>query len=169
MIDFAITPSGDLIFGEFEEPKGFKLDFRVAESKGLNIKFHMLEQKAPPKEGPFKVSFTTKQRTGVTHKATLVSKTEQKIQRIRIALSTERGELPSREYVGSRISLVRHGILHEPTNLRKIEEFVLEAIAGVLVSPEVIAKPVRGIGNFYCQTVGIYIYERNILVFKFQI
>jgi hypothetical protein len=169
MIDFAITPNGDLVFDEFEEPKGFKLGFRIAQSKGLNIKFHMLEQNNQQEQGALKLSFTTKQKTGATHKAALVSDTEQTLQQIRIALSTERGELPSRETIGSRLSLTKHENINDPANMRRIERYVLEAISGILSSPEVIAKPERGVGNFYSQTVGIYIYEKGILIFKFYI
>ena len=53
MIDFAISPQGDLIFEEFEEPKSFKIDFRITESKGLNIKFHVLEPSVNQKQGDF--------------------------------------------------------------------------------------------------------------------
>ena len=169
MIDFAITPQGDLIFEEFEEPKSFKLSFRITENKGLNVKFHVLDQKPKQQKSDFNLSFITKQKTGVTHKAALVNDIEQKLQRIRIALTTERGELPSRQSIGSKLSLARHENINDPSNLRRIENYVSEAVAGILTSPEVIAKPEKGTGNFYCQTVGIYIYENGLLIFKFYI
>ncbi|PTY92874.1 hypothetical protein [Heyndrickxia sporothermodurans] len=169
MIDFAISPQGDLIFEEFEEPKSFKIDFRITESKGLNIKFHVLDPNVKQEQSGFKVSFATKQKTGLTHKASLVSETDQKLQQIRIALTTERGELPTRQSIGSRLSLARHQDINDSANLRLIEQYVLEAISGILTSPEVMAKPEKGVGNFYCQTVGIFIYEKGILIFKFYI
>ncbi|MED1125345.1 hypothetical protein [Bacillus atrophaeus] len=169
MIDFAITPSGDLIFDEFDEPKGFKLGFRIADNKGLNIKFHVLDHKVSVEKAPLKIDFSTKQKTGVSHKAALVNDNDQKLQRIRIALMTERGELPSRETVGSRLSLTRHDNLFDPANLSRIQQFVMESISGILSSPEVIAKPELGVGNFYSQTVGVYIYEEGLLIFKFHV
>lgn len=169
MIDFEISPEGDLLFEKFEPPQGFKLGFRIAESPGLTIKFHVSDQKDLEGAGHFKLSFLTKQKTGLSHKASLVNDNEQKLQRIRIALTTERGELPSREWIGSRLSLTRHEDLYDDSNLRRIEEYVGEAIQGILSSPEVIAKPERGVGHFYCQTVGVYIYENDILIFKFFI
>ena len=130
---------------------------------------NVLDQSASQSQGQLKINFTTKQKTGVTHKASLVNDTEQKLQQIRIALTTERGELPNRRDIGSRLSLAKHQNIHDPENLQNIEQYVLEAISGILTSPVVRAKPEKGTGNFYCQNVGIYIYESDILIFKFYI
>lgn len=171
MIDFAITPNGDLILEEQHQPEGLKISFRIAERKGLNIKFHIAEQKPfkPKDESAFKLSFMVEQKTKTAHKAKLVKDIEMKIQRIRIALMTERGELPERENVGSRLHLIRHENLYDRENLKIIEELVAEAIADILPEARIIAKPERGRGVFYAQNINIYIYNQGTLIFKFYI
>lgn len=169
MIDFAISPSGDLIFEEAEEAKRFKLSFRLAKSRGLNVKFSTEKQKRFASDAPLKITFNTGEIFKRHHRAKLVLEQEHKLQMLKIALQTERGELEARSNIGSRLSVVKHGNLYDENNLRQIEEYVKEAISGILSSPEVVAKPEKGVGNFYSQTVGVYIYEKGILIFKFFI
>lgn len=168
-MDFAITPEGDLVFEKAKEPSRFKLDFRLVRNNGLQVKFHAKNQPTIKPQAQFKLNFLYKRDSTTYYKTSVVEGIEEKLQQIRVALTTERGELSKREKIGSRLSTVRHQNIHNNENLRLAEEYTREALADILPDAEIIVKPELGEGNFYCQNISIYIYEKGVLIFKFHI
>ena len=168
-MDFAITPRGDLILEEYNEPKSFKLSFRLTEKRGLLVKLFISQQPSIQNDAQFKISFIHKEKTGITHTASLVNDIDMKLQEIRIALTTEREELPKRPNIGSQLHLIKHDNLYDPATLHLVEQAVKESLRTILPDARVLAKPERGIGNFYCQNISIYIYHQNNLIFKFYL
>ncbi len=169
-MDFAITSSGDLILEEFNELKKFKLSFRMSENKGFNLRFSTPNQLDYIEKKQFKLSFTNKKTSSNTYKASSVDSVQEKAQQIRIALTTERGELLKRIRVGSKLYMIKHENLHDSQNLRLIEDITKEALKDILnENITIMAKPEKSTGNFYCSNISVYIYYENHLIFKFYI
>ena len=168
-MDVMINQSGDLVMESLPKAERFKLSFRLSQSPGLAVSFHMIDREPPQVSAPLVLSFKHTHELDHGERAATVSGRDETVQRIRIALLTERGSLPSMDDFGSMLSVSRHKELLNEGNLVKIEEYVREAIRNVIVPSSVIVRPEKGTGNFYAQTVGIYIYENEILLFNFQL
>lgn len=167
-MDFMITKKGDLVFDSPQKPSGFHLSFRLSEHEDFRLLFHIGPQKDFVSSSPFKMMFSIAEK-GERMKVSTVSGDKMREQQIRLALTTERGELASRKDVGSRLYLFKHEDMFLDENLRKIESSVKEAIRGLSNDIDVRAVPEKGTGSFYAQTVGVYIYEKGTLIFKFQL
>lgn len=168
MIDFQINDKGDLVIEEAMPTSIFKLDFRISENSDFKLMFHIGEQRDFVSDAQFKISFDIGKEEKRS-KIETVQDEEMKIQKIRMALMTERGELSSFARFGSRLFLFKNDNLFSDETMRRIEDSVKESIAHISKDAVVKAKPEIGTGNFYAQTVGVYIYENSRLIYRFRL
>lgn len=168
-MDFAIDNKGDLVFSKTKEFDGLNINFRIAEQKGLQLNFIFTDMQTERPSADFELNFEFVKKKNKYYKAEIFDTIKQKSQEIRIKLRTERGEIRRREELGSKLYAIKHEELYNNNNIRLIENMVIEALEGAIPNMEVIAKPEKGIGNFYAQNVGVYIYSDEMLIFKFYI
>lgn len=168
-MDFKISNSGDLVLEEKTRSKQLELMFRVSEVPGLEISFHILNEKAPIENKGLKLTFDVMKDSDLSQNAKVIRDIEEKIQLIKIALMTELGELVNKPGLGSLLKLYKHKDIHSTSNLNNIETTVMNVVQKILDDPTVKVIPQNGAGNLYFHNVSIYIYENKVQIFKFYI
>lgn len=169
MIDFKINERGDLVFEEAENFDKLRISFNVGEHPAMRLYFQTEDRKSPSFNDGFKIEFMVNDSLKGYCKVDMAEGIAQKTQEIRMRLMTEREELPKRKNFGSEYSKIRHERLYESSTITRVENATKEALADILPDARVIVKPELGIGNFYCQNMGVYIYSNGFLIFKFFI
>ena len=170
MIDFSITETGDLYLEPFEQKtQVFRLSFRLSNESSFRLSFHTGWQEEKKSDAQFRLSFKTKAKKDNTVLARAVTGIEEKVQRIRLALMTELGELEARPNIGSKLSLFKHENRYDKDVLDRIQSYVQDALVDILPDIQVVAKPERGKGYLYAQNVNLYIYNQGKLIFTFSI
>lgn len=169
MFDLALTESGDLVFSNVENRrKPFKINFNVTDGKALRLSF-LVEGSPPivPSENAIKLSFDIGQKLS-NKKAVLLSEDDSKIQAIKIRIQTTLGDMAGRKSLGSRLETVRHKPLAEADTIRRTTALVKECISDIMPEAEILVKPeVVRTTKGYTQRMAIYIYNNNILIFKY--
>lgn len=168
-MDFQISASGDLVMEEKTRSKQLELTFRVSEAPGIEVSFHILNEKTPIENKGLKFTFDVTKDSDLSQNVKVIRDIEEKVQLIQIALMTELGELINKQGLGSLLRLYKHTDIHSETNLNQIKSSVLNAVQRILDEPSVKAVPQNGTGNLYFHNVAIYIYENKTQIFKFYI
>ena len=168
MTDFLINEKGDLVILKEEAPSRFKLGFRLSENVDFRLLFHIGEQRDFKEDAQMKLSFSMGRKDERSRFSTVEDK-DTKAQMIKMALMTEQGEIKALERYGSKIYLYKNENMFSSEVMRKIESSVKEAIGHISPEAVVKAKPEIGSGNFYAQTIGVYIYESDRLILRFRI
>jgi phage gp46-like protein len=99
----------------------------------------------------------------------MLNEHDSKIQAIKIRLQTTLGDIAGNTDIGSKLELVKHKESTDESVLSSIKTYVTEAIADIISDPEIIIKPVVSISNGYEQKVIIYIYENEMLIYKYDL
>lgn len=156
MLDFALTQKGDLKFTETEKPRPLKVSFNVAEFPSLKVGFITTgEPEMERPENGLIVSFDIDSVPGrVTRLETARGKGffEQKI---RVALFTEKGELPDRD-LGSRLAELKHRRIDRKL-LSEVKRAVEEALSDMEVEVEVTKQ--KGATTLYDHNLVVTIRE----------
>lgn len=168
-MDFLLTKSGDLIMDEQKTGNQFSLSFRRAETKGLTVSFHLLNETPTVENKGLLVTFDRDQNSDLRHHAKVIMNLEEKVQRLKLALMTERGSLVRRTTQGSLLYMYKHKDIHSTSVLEGIEKAVLEVANKILVNPIVKAAPAKGTGGLYFHNVLIQVFEENQMIYKFQL
>ena len=151
----------DYGFGE----KGFG-DYRFGNS---SVTDDYLDPSIPRHRDYFYLSFRISTSERIKYRTLPLNEVERKIQAIKIALRTEKGELARRDEVGSDIYKIMHKKLLDNKTLELLKLAIKEAIVDIVPEAEIIVVPERSQDFFYCQSVGVYIYQNEILLFKYEI
>jgi phage gp46-like protein len=168
MFDLALTEKGDVLFQNDTKQK-MPLVISLCPREALKITlsaegFLPLEQS----NNALKISFDCK--TDVEYKkAIMLNEHDSKIQAIKIRLQTTLGDIAGNTDIGSKLELVKHKESTDESVLSSIKTYVTEAIADIISDPEIIIKPVVSISNGYEQKVIIYIYENEMLIYKYDL
>lgn len=168
-MDFKISDTGDLVLEEKTRSKQLEVTFRVSEIPGLEVSFHILNEKKPIENKGLKFTFDVTKDSDLSQNVKVIRDVEEKIQLIKIALMTELGELVNKPGLGSLLKLHKHEDIHSEENLEGIKATVLKCVQGILDEPSVKVMPQNGAGNLYFHNVAIYIYESKTQIFKFYI
>lgn len=168
-MDFQISASGDLVMEERARSKQLEIAFRVSKSPGIEVSFHVLNEKTPIENKGLKFTFDVTKDSDLSQNVKVIREIEEKIQLIQIALMTELGELVNKKGLGSLLRLYKHTDIHSEVNLNQIKASVLNAIQKILDEPSVKVVPQNGVGNLYFHNVSIYIYENKTQIFKFYL
>lgn len=168
-MDFSLTSSGDLLFERKTAQRQLALSFRVGEHKGLTLKFHVLNEKQERENKGLCLTFKQVAKSDLTHQAKVILDVEEKIQRIRLALSTQKGDIRKKESFGSLLGAYKHMDIHDSNVQANIQRTVLEAVDGLLQKPSVKVIPEKGQGSLYFHNVSVYIFEDKIQLFKFYL
>lgn len=168
-MDFKIGNTGDLVLENKARSSQLEVTFRVSKHPGLEVSFHILNEKKPIKNKGLKFTFDVTKDSDLSQNAKVIRDIEEKIQLIRITLMTELGELVNKPGLGSLLKLYKHKDIHSEENLNEIKSTVLKCIEGILDEPSVKAIPQNGAGNLYFHNVSIYIYENKTQIFKFYL
>lgn len=168
-MDFKISNTGDLVLEDKARSKQLEVTFRVSEFPGLEVSFHVLNEKEPVENKGLKFTFDVTKDSDLSQNVKVIRDVEEKIQLIRIALMTELGELVNKPGLGSLLKLYKHKDIHSETNLSDIKTTVLKCVQGILDEPSVKVIPQNGAGNLYFHNVSIYIYESKTQIFKFYL
>lgn len=171
MVDFEMTNSGDLKLSAAEKYPGFAIEWYESEFPVLRLDW---EQQALPPESydddGFTLTFNTVSRNNNLAMTALPVRHEKELrQRIAILLRTELGSTPLSPGLGTTLSLDRHEDLCSMQTLKSIQGKVIAAIKDLVENPSVVLKVEEKIGPFYCQNVGIYIYQNNELIYQTSI
>lgn len=168
-MDFLVTTSGDLIMDEQKAGNQFSLSFRRAEAKGLTVSFHLLNETPTVENKGLLVTFDRDHNSDLKHHAKVIMNLEEKVQRLRLALMTEKGSLVRKSDHGSLLYMYKHRDIHSTQVLEGIEQSVLEVAKKILTNPIVKASPAKGVGNLYFHNVLIQVFEENQMIFKFHL
>lgn len=169
MIDIGLTENGDLVFVKNESKKDpFKISFDVTNGKSFRIQFKPEEFPAlTASENAIKISFDIGQSQN-NKRAVLLSENDSMIQAIKIRIQTSYGDLAERTTIGSKLETVRHLPLYASDTASKTVSIVKACIEDILPDAEVKAVPeVVRTSEGYIQRMALYIYNDNILIFKF--
>lgn len=169
MIDFLITPSGDLAFVENQkENKKLEIMFYNTKAKALKIDFDMetYSQKSPTKDC-LTVNFEMIH-TKNNKKAMLVEDDAYTAQQVLMRIKTSLGELSERPEIGSTIETVMHKNLNDKLTQSEVEKIIGDAIKDVLYNYSVKAIPEIQKENGYKQVMKILIYEDNEFIVSYE-
>lgn len=171
MFDFALTETGDLVFEKSEsQTKPLRISFSVSDT--VAFKIGLRTEDCEPLVGSansMKISFDVNGDRRYV-RALLLDDADARIQGIKIRIQTVVGDIAGRTAIGSRLEKIKHKPLYDKSVAAQAVEIVKEAIydlmpdAIVKVQPEVV-KGVKG----YTQRMSIFIYEDDILIFKYGI
>lgn len=171
MFDFALTDSGDLVFEKSEAiRKPLRIAFTVSDSKAFKIGIRT-EDCEPTTGGVNSMKITFDLYSGRRNaRALLLDDADARIQGIKIRVQTVLGDIAGRTAIGSRLEKLKHKPLYDKSVATQSVAMVKEAISDLMpdavvrVEPEVVRNS-RG----YTQRMSIYIYEDDILIFKYGI
>lgn len=171
MFDFALTETGDLVFEKSGSPrKPFRISFAISDGKAFKINFRT-EDCDPIVGGTNSIKITFDLHTSRSNsRVLLLDDADARIQGIKIRIQTVLGDIAGRKAIGSRLETIKHKPLYDKTTSASAVAMVKEAIydlmpdAIVKVQPEVVIGP-----QGYTQRMSIYIYEDDILIFKYGI
>jgi phage baseplate assembly protein W len=169
--DFALTEKGDILFKQnTSKSKPIKICFAITNGKAIKIKLRT-EDCSPliGSDNGIKISFNNGQNEN-NKKAIIFYDNDAKIQAIKIRLQTALGDTAGRQSLGSKLETVKHKQLYDKNVQQQVISMVKEAIQDIMPNADVRVKPVatksdRG----YTQKIVIYIYEYNILIFKYDL
>ena len=167
MIDFQIDERGDLVPERSKRKSSFEIEWIESEQEGLVIDFFVLSEKEDTADTGLHIDFYLSNQSDLTSHAKVIKSVEAKVQKIRLALSTELGDVRRRPRMGTLLYLQKHEDIHSESNLQKIKNIIQQEIKNELVEPSVVVKPEKGTGNLYFHNVSVRIYEKGSLVFKF--
>jgi phage baseplate assembly protein W len=171
MFDLALTEKGDIIFQQdTNKSNPFKICFAVSNGKAIRIQLRT-EDCSPLLGGDngIKVSFNIGQ-TKNNKKAIIFDDADAKIQAIKIRLQTALGDTAGRQSLGSELETVKHKQLYNDDVQQQVITMVKEAIQDIIQNAEVRVKPVAVKSSTgYVQKLIIYIYEYDILIFKYDL
>lgn len=169
MIDFLITPSGDLAFTEIEkENQTLEISFYKTKTQALKISFEMDTYLTnTPKKDSLVVYFDLLSIKN-NKRAMLVEDDAYKMQQIFMRIKTSLGELPERPEVGSKIETVMHQNIHDKAVQSKVERIVGDAIKDIVYNHSVKAIPTVIKDNDYKQVMNVMIYEDDDLLLTYE-
>lgn len=171
MFDLALTEKGDIIFQQnTSKSNPFKICFTVSNGKSIRIQFRT-EDCSPliGSNNGIKISFNIG-KTKNNKKAIIFDDRDAKIQAIKIRLQTALGDTAGRQSLGSKLETVKHKQLYNKSVQQQVITMVKEAIQDITPKVEVRVKPMAvKSGTGYVQKLIIYIYEYDILIFKYDL
>lgn len=171
MFDLALTEKGDIVFQQnINRQKPFKICFVVSKGKAFKINFRTEDcSSLVASSNAIKISFDIGKKEN-NKKAIIFYDQNARIQSIKIRIQTALGDVAGRQSLGSSLETVKHKQLHDKKVQQQVITIIKEAIQDILPNADVRVKPVatksdRG----YVQKLVIYIYEYNILIFKYNL
>ena len=170
MIDFALTNTGDFALGKQSMHPCLRIDWKCSDYPVLKIEFEQAkEHRDQPLASALMIQFdaASGDSSDKIGKGTLHDRDELR-QRIIIMLRTELGESPLSEGLGTDLVLQKHRDINDMAVLEAIQSTVKNAVSEVLEDPVVQVKVEKSSGNFYCQNVNVYIYEKGELLYSFE-
>lgn len=169
MMDFLITPSGDLAFSEVtKETQRLEISFYNSKTKAVRINFDIDTYSYDmPKKDTLVINFDIRKIKN-NKRAMMVSDDAYLMQQILMRLKTNLGELPERLEIGSKIETVMHKNLQEKSTQKQVEQIVSNAIKDLLYNYSVKAVPIIQKDNDYRQIMNVMIYENNELIFTYE-
>ena len=169
MIDFLLTPEGDLSFVEDQlENNRLKIDFYKTKSNALRILFDIAAgAELEPSSTALTINFNVL--TNTPNKKALIAKDERYlIQQLLMRLKTSLGELPERQEIGSTLETVKHKRLNDKTTKAAVEAIVSSAIQDLYDGYLVKATPVIDKTDGYKQIMNVEIYKDNNLLLNYE-
>lgn len=168
MFDLALTEKGDLIFQQnINRAKPLKIQFSLTSTKTLRISFQTRDFNPITNNTGIKISFNIGSNQ-YKNKAITLNNIEAKIQAIKIRLQTSLGDISGRPNIGSALEFIKHKSLTDISTHSQTVSIVKTAIEDIVKDPKVIVKPVVSKRNGkYSQKLVIYIYENDILIYKY--
>lgn len=171
MFDLALTERGDLLFVNDDTKRDpLKIKFNITNGKSLKIGF-LIEDSTQvlPGENSLKIRFNMNalknNKTGVT-----LNDVESKAQAIKIRLQTPIGDIANSTGIGSYIELIKHKNLNSLNVQKQLATIVKNAIVDIISNPEIVVTPdVHITERGYAQKLVIYIYDKDLLIFKYEI
>ena len=168
-MDFKISKSGDLIMEEKKTGSEFSLSFRRSENKGFSLSFHLLNETPHVENKGLLITFDRNNNSDLKRHAKVIMNLEEKIQRLKIALITEKGSLIRRDQQGSILYQYKHKDIHSAEVLDGIQRTVLDVARKILSNPIVVVSPSKGVGNLYFHNVLVQVFEENQMIFRFYV
>lgn len=171
MFDLALTEQGDILFERnLIKDTGLKVSFNFANSKTLRVNFKV-EDYVPliQTNHSLKVSFEIERLNEYDQVVTL-NESDAKIQAIKIRLQTALGSLPFYPTIGSELEIYKHKSLNNKLIQKAIQDAVTKAISDLITNPAIRLEAVSGTnGKEYVQKLVIYIYEDEMLIYKYDL
>lgn len=171
MFDLALTETGDLVFEKATNvKKPLRISFAVSNAKAFKIGFNIADS-SPLVGGPNSMKISFDVGGGRQHaRAMLLDDADARIQAIRIRIQTTVGEIAGRTLIGSRLEKIKHNALYTASTASQTIAMVKEAIADIMPDAVVKVKPdVTMTTKGYTQRMAIFIYEEDILIFKYGV
>lgn len=169
MVDFLLTPTGDLVFTEIEEEKTrLKLSFFKSAGKALKINFNVEDSEYPTRNNNTLVINFNLENIKNNKRILTVKDNAYLMQQIIIRFKTSLGELPLRSTYGSLLETTMHKNLHDIETRKDIEKKATDAIADLLDDFYVKATPIINRVNGYNQTMCLTVYENDEEILRYE-
>lgn len=168
-MDFQLTRTGDLVIESGRNSSNLDVTFFLSEQNKISIAFNVESEKRKIENKQLIVSFIHSEKSDLTAHAKVIKSIEEKIQAIRTALRTERGELPRRQSFGSLLYEKKHEDIHDPIVLEHIKQEVMTVARLHLSKPSVLVSPAKGVGSLYFHNVSVKIFEEGTQIYKFYL
>lgn len=169
MVDFMLSPKGDILFTESNKLKSqTEISFFISKGKPLKIDFHIHEYpNNETKEGQVLVTFNLMDKKYDKH-ALLANDDVSLIQQIIIRVRTTLGELKHRDTIGSEIETVMHKHLNEQSTEKLLSSVIRNALVDLITDVDVIVEPVVKKGIGYKQYMKAYIFRGNNILTTYE-
>ena len=171
MVDLEMTKSGDLKLSATEKLPSFQIDWYESEFPVFCLDWEQQEKpSAKPENDGLEITFNASNKsTELTKTVRPVRHEAELTQRLIILLRTELGDSALAPDLGTTMVLNKHQDICSMPVLKEIQSKILAAIDGLVENPSVVLKVEEKDGPFYCQNVGVYIYQNNDLVYQSSI
>jgi len=171
-IDLMVDDRGDFFLGNMEQYPRLVIDWVDSTQPTLRIDFEQGEEQIDmePKKNQFCIDFVTAQvDRSLNAKAPAVTDIQEIRQRIMIRLRTERGEMKLKPNFGSYLVTQRHEDIMSDQVQSMVKTIVMAEVSDILDSPNVVVKPKKKTGPFYCQNLNVYVYDNDELIFDIEV
>jgi hypothetical protein len=169
LFDLALTEKGDLVFKQNTQKENpLKISFIVGKAKAFKIGFQIEDCNRLTCSNGIKIGFDIDE-SRYSNSAIILNDYDAKIQAIKIRLQSAVGEIAGHPELGSMLELAKHLSLNSQKIQTQVVSIVKKAIADILPDANVVVKPsVINNGKGYDQKLIIYIYDNDILIFKYN-
>lgn len=168
MIDLAISNSGDIAMSEKLTAPKLKLSWRIGDHESLVLSFIVGRNMIEPEENTGLELFFNIEAEEDKKQCDIVHELENIKQQVMMLLRTPREELPLSKEYGSELYLLKHKDITSESVVDKVKEIVTEISSRYINNPKVSVKRAPTDSAFSSQNLNVYIYDKNIEIYNFN-